>query len=398
MEPLTDPGPAPRDEGKPTTRGPRFGRLRRLYLTLRTEHTTPRKVALGVGVGVFVGLSPFWGLHLAICVLLATLLRLNRVLVYAAANLASVAAPIAIVVQLAVGHRLLRGVWLDLSWAQSRTVLEELGEGGLLAGLLSLSADFLVGGVVVSLALGFVGGIATWVFARLAQETPTWYALVDRVTRRYLEVSIRDAEAARRALLVNPAYGFLLGEPAFAAAQRVLDLGCGRGLVAALALDADLGVPRNRSYVGVDRSERHVRVAREAYREEAGHSFHAVDLRDFDPPPADLVVLFNTLRRLPAPSQDALLRRLGRSLPPGGRIYVREIDAGAGWRALAAVARDRVGTWLPGRRSEGLHPRRASDLRNALVAAGFDVVDRSTARGASRARVLLEAVRRPKPA
>lgn len=398
MEPLPHPGPAPTDEGAPAVPGPRSGRLRRLYLTLRTEHTTPGKIALGVGIGAFVGLSPFWGLHLAICVLLATVFRLNRVLVYAAANLASVIAPLAVIVELAVGHRLLHDVWLEPSWTQAETLLEGLRGGGLLDGFLSLSADFLVGGIVVSSALGVVAGIATWIFARLGREAPSWYALVDRVTVRYLEVSIRDAEAARRALLVNPAYGFLLAEPSFAAAHRVLDLGCGRGLVAALALDAGLPVPGNRSYVGVDRSERHVRVAREAYRSAEGYLFHAADLRDFDPPGADLVLLFNSLRYLPPPSQDALLRRLGKALPPGGRIFLREIDAGAGWRARAAMIRDLVGTWLPGRPTAGLHPRRASDLRNALVVAGFEVLDRTTSRRASPARVLLEAVRRPKPA
>ena len=48
--------------------------LRRLYLTLRTEHTTPVKVAAAVALGVFVGVSPLWGLHFALCVLLATVL------------------------------------------------------------------------------------------------------------------------------------------------------------------------------------------------------------------------------------------------------------------------------------------------------------------------------------
>jgi SAM-dependent methyltransferase len=398
MQPLADPGPAPRDEGAPNRPRPRFGRLRGLYLTLRTEHTTPGKVALGVGIGVFVGLSPFWGLHLAICVLLATMFRLNRVLVYAAANLASVVAPVAVIVELAVGHRLLRHAWLELSWSQSSEILGGMREQGLLGGLLSLSADFLVGGVVVSAVAGLAAGAATWVFARLGREAQSWYELVDRVTLRYLEVSIRDAEASRRALVVNPAYGFLLAEPSFASARRVLDLGCGRGLVAALALDAGLPVPANRAYVGVDRSERHIRVAREVYGAIDGHDFQATDLRDFDPPAADVVVLFNTLRYLPVGSQDALLRRLGRALPSGARIFVRDIDAGAGWRATAAVVRDLLGSWLPGRTSTGLHVRRASDLRNALVAAGFEVIDRTTPRRASPARILLEAVRRPKPA
>ena len=49
----------------------RAGWLRRLYLTLRTEHTTPGRVAAGTALGVFVGCSPLWGLHTAIALLLA---------------------------------------------------------------------------------------------------------------------------------------------------------------------------------------------------------------------------------------------------------------------------------------------------------------------------------------
>jgi O-methyltransferase involved in polyketide biosynthesis len=54
-----------------------------------------------------------------------------------------------------------------------------------------------------------------------------------------------------------------------------------------------------------------------------------VDLRDFDPPAADVVVINDVLRFLPFTSQDALLRRLARALPPGARVFVREKDAGA---------------------------------------------------------------------
>ena len=49
----------------------------------------------------------------------------------------------------------------------------------------------------------------------------------------------------------------------------------------------------------------------------------------------------------------------------------------------------------PGRPHRRTHYRRAHDLRNALVAAGFEVRDRSTVHMTPRARVLLEAVRKP---
>ena len=43
----------------------------------------------------------------------------------------------------------------------------------------------------------------------------------------------------------------------------------------------------------------------------------------------------------------------------------------------------------------GLHYRRAEDLKNALIAAGFSVRDRTIQRGSSSVWVLYEATRRP---
>ena len=359
--------------------------LRRLYLTLRTEHTTPVKLGIAVGLGVFIGCSPFWGLHFAMCLLAGTVFRVNRMLVYAAANVANpVTAPFLVFAEIQVGHRLLRGQWLGLSFSEMWA-----------AGIDELFLDFLMGGLLVGLVLGIVFGVATTLISRAGRMPQEYQQIVDDVVRRYLAVSIRDAEAARRRLLRDPVYAYLLRERALES-PRILDLGCGRGLVAAVAAAA-CGAPRGEGgrYVGVDSSQRYVRVAREALGDLPGHTFVAADLRDHDPPPADLVLLVNTLRFLPIAAQDALLRRLGKALPPGARLLVREVDAASGLRARLAQARDTLAILLPGRTHHPPAYRRAADLRNALVAAGFEVRDRSTVHGTPGARVLLEATRKP---
>jgi uncharacterized protein (DUF2062 family)/2-polyprenyl-3-methyl-5-hydroxy-6-metoxy-1,4-benzoquinol methylase len=380
--------PESKDPGKSHPDAPgrrRAGWLRRLYMTLRTEHTTPGKVAAGVAVGVFVGCSPFWGLHLAIAVLLATLFRLNRVLVYAATNLANpLTAPPLIFAEVQVGHRILRRAWLGLT-------MNEVAEEGL-AGLFR---DFFVGSLVVGTCLAALCAVVAWLIARAGRLPPAYQDRVDAIVCRYLDLSIRDAEAARFALVHDPVYFQLLEEPVFAEARRILDLGCGRGIAAALAASAPDGFAPDRSYLGVDVSERHVRAAREALHDVPGVSFVSTDLRDFDAPPADLVLLVDVLRYLAPPSQDALLRRLGRALPPGATLLVREVDGGAGARFRWTATLETLAALLPGRLHDRRGYRRASDLRNALVAAGFDVRDRTTLRSSSRALILLEAVRRP---
>ena len=371
------------ENGIPVRR--RAGWMRRLYMTLRTEHTTPGKVAGAVAVGVFVGCSPFWGLHLAIGLVLATLLRLNRVLVYAAANLANpITAPPLIFAEVQVGHRILLGTWLGLSMDE---VIQE--------GLTGLFRDFFIGSLVVGTGLALLVGFAAWLIARAGQRPAHYQDLVDAIVLRYLDVSIRDAEAARFALVRDPILPDLLDEPMFTDARRILDLGCGRGVLAALVAAGPGGFGSDRSYLGVDLSERYIRAAREALHDVAGTSFAATDLRDFDPPAADIVLLVDVLRYLPLSAQDALLRRLGRVLPPGSTLLVREVDAAAGARFRWTAVLEFLSLFLPGRPHHRFSYRRASDLRNALLASGFEVRDRTTVRSAPRSVVFLEAVRRP---
>jgi SAM-dependent methyltransferase len=339
-------------------------------------------MALGVAMGVFVGCTPLWGAHLAMAVLLASVLRLNRFLVYAAANVANplTVGPI-LFVELQIGHRILHGTWLALRMDEVRQV-----------GLTGFVTALLLGGLLFGLAAGALAWIIVYPTVRAGRRPEAWVALADRVALRYVDASVRDAEASRAVVLRDPLFRFLLGEEAFARAGSVLDLGCSRGVLAVVCEEA--GAPHGPfRYIGVERAERYVRVARQVFADREDRVVHHADLRDFDPPAADVTVVADTLRFLPPSSQDALLRRLGNVLPAGGRIYLREVDRGAPlpWFALT-VAADALAQFLPGRSRHGLHYRRAGDLRNALMAAGFEVADRSALWG-RKSRVLLEAVR-----
>ncbi len=380
------PGP---DEGggapeAPVGVGSRRNWLRRLYMTLRTEHRTPGKVGIGVGVGVFVGCSPLWGVHFPIAVLLATVFRLNRFIVYAAAYIGNplTVGPI-LFAEVQLGHRVLHGGWLAVTLADVETL-----------GALGIFTDLLIGSVVLGVALGGVLGVASWLIARAGGHHETYHEIVDAVVVRFVNVSIRDAEAARARLLGDPIYPFLIDEDVLGTGARVLDLGCGRGLIGVLVGLLTLA-SEPRSYLGVDRCDRYVRAARQALENVPGCTVQTLDLRDFDPPPADVVVINDVLRFLPFTAQDALLRRLARALPPGARLFVREKDAAGGWRFTWAAFVDAGKMILPGHPRHGTHYRRAGDLRNALLATGFSVRDRAGARASSPAWVLLEAVRRP---
>ena len=381
----SDPEPAGTTADLPVRPGSRRSWLRRLYMTLRTEHRTPAKVGFGVGVGVFVGCTPPLPLvHPLLSVLLATLFRLNSAIVYAAAYVGNPLTAVPILFsEIQLGHHILHGEWLPVTLADVETL-----------GVLGIVTDLLVGMVVFGLALGTLLGGAAWLVARVSSHHETYHEVVDAVVGRFVDVSIRDAEAARALLLGDPMYPFLISEGVFSAGGRVLDLGCGRGLVGVLVGLLNRA-SQTQSYLGVDQCDRYVRAARQALEDFPACAVQTVDLRDFDPPAADVVVINDVLRFLPFAAQDALLRRLARVLPPGARLFVREKDADGGWRFRWATLRDAWKGLVPGRPRQGTHYRRAGDLRNALLANGFSVRDRAVVRAASPAVVLVEAVRRP---
>ena len=358
--------------------------LRRLYMTLRTEHRTPGKVGLGVGLGVFVGCSPFWGVHLPIAVLLATLFRLNRMIVYASAYIGNplTVGPI-LFTEIQVGHRILHGAWLPVTLADVETL-----------GVLGIFTNLLIGSLVLGAVLGGLLGVAAWLISRAGGHHESYRAIVDASVVRFADVSIRDAEAARARLMRDPIYPFLIHEDVLGSGARILDLGCGRGLIGVL-VGLLTRASMSRSYLGVDQCDRYVRAARQALEDFPGCAVQTVDLRDFDPPAADVVVINDVLRFLPFTAQDALLRRLARALPPGARVFIRAKDAAGGWRFAAAAFWDAAKIVVPGHPRHGTHHRRAGDLRNALLATGFSVRDRTVQRAASSAWVLLEAVRHP---
>ena len=51
------------------------------------SHDSPRKKALSIALGIFIGLSPLWGFHTVLVIFLAMVLNLNKVIAFAFSNI-----------------------------------------------------------------------------------------------------------------------------------------------------------------------------------------------------------------------------------------------------------------------------------------------------------------------
>lgn len=226
----------------------------------------------------------------------------------------------------------------------------------------ALGGAFLAFGLVLALVVARVLYVLGS-FVRKAgkpPETPFEHAL-DRTAKRYEKVAQKKGEYyfVRGKLAGDPATEALV---ALGNLGSVLDLGCGRGQLAVLLLEAGLA-ERAR---GLDWDPEKVRLAREA----AGGleaTFEEGDVREAGDNaygPSSTVLLVDVLHYFEKPVQDALLSRAADLVLPGGRLVVREADKGRGVRSFATRLQEGIGTRTKVNRGERVLFR---DVRRELV-------------------------------
>ena len=206
------------------------------------------------------------------------------------------------------------------------------------------------------------------------------------------------------------AHGKLGGDPAFTGllerglipdGVRLLDLGCGQGLLASWLLAArtqfDAGEwpvnwpapPRLTTIAGVELMPRDVERARAALGDAA--KFIAGDIRFTEFAKADVIVILDVLHYIPYAEQDAVLRRVRDALLPSGTLLLRIGDAGGGWGFRWSTWVDHAVMLVRGHGLVRLYCRRLSDWTEPLHALGFTVEAHPMSTGTLFANVLLVA-------
>jgi uncharacterized protein (DUF2062 family)/trans-aconitate methyltransferase len=365
--------------------------LRELLYKLRTEWTSPGKLASAVAVGVLIGCSPFYGFHLALCLLFARLLRLNPGLTYLAAHVSLPGLwPFLVLAELEVGRRLRGQSYLRIHVADIRRI-----------GLGQVGIDLLLGSAVVGALLALLLGLLTLWTARRRQLHPEIAAMREEAARRYLDTGMFSWEFVRGKLRHDPLYFNLLRRGFLPSDGLLLDLGCGRGILFSLILAgreiASRGLypegwappPGRLTFHGIEARPKTAETAREALAGDA--RIDTADLRTAELPPANAILLLDVLHYLPAADQQALLARAAAALAPGGVLLIRDADAAAGWRFAATRIQERLSALARGHWRQRFHYRSAAEWRELLARLGLTVDAHPMGMGTPYANVLLAA-------
>lgn len=224
--------------------------------------------------------------------------------------------------------------------------------------------------------------------------------LIERASAPYRPVGRFAWHFARGKLSGDPVFAGLLEHGLIPDRARILDIGCGQGLLASWLLSAQAmqssggswpkhwpPAPNPLSIHGIEMMPRDVERARQALGRNA--SFAVGDMRQADFGQADAVVILDVLHYVDIAAQNAVLARVRDALAPNGTLILRIGDAGGGLAFKCSVWVDHVVTFIRGHRNSHLHCRSLADWCNVLRDLGFQVTTLPMNKGTPFANILL---------
>ena len=226
-----------------------------------------------------------------------------------------------------------------------------------------------------------------------------WPALLDAASMPYRHAGHFAWRFARGKLGIDPVFRHLLYAGLIAPKARVLDIGCGQGLLASLLRQCATlerqglwpghwpAAPAGARVTGIELMERDVHRARAALGDTA--EFICGDMRSTPFPEADVVVILDVLHYIAVPEQDEVLARVRRALPAGGRLLLRIGDAADTRAFRISQWVDAVVTFVRGHRVVPQYGRTLVQWVAQLESLGFEVKSEPMSQGTPFANVLL---------
>jgi SAM-dependent methyltransferase len=230
-------------------------------------------------------------------------------------------------------------------------------------------------------------------------STRAWKALLDAASAPYRRAGRFAWHFARGKLRHDPVFRHLIEEGLIRPEARVLDIGCGQGLLASLLTSAaamnDRGqwppgwapAPRARELTGIELMPRDVARAQAALGDRA--TFVCADMRHAEFPACDVVVILDVLHYIDIPAQNDVLARVRRALAPGGKLLLRVGDASARGGFLTSQWVDSLVVFVRGHRAVPQFGRPLAHWVAQLRDLGLEVDSKPMSRGTPFANVLL---------
>jgi SAM-dependent methyltransferase len=214
-------------------------------------------------------------------------------------------------------------------------------------------------------------------------KSPLKQLLIEKAVSFYLTADKFGRHFVRGKLIFDPMFEALLKQGLIPDNQRLLDLGCGQGILAAWLLAAQelfqagnwaedwSPPPKLESIIGIDLMPRDINRAKQALGERI--EFKTADVRTVEFGKANVVMLLDVLHYLSPVEQESLLDKIKNSLSDGGVFITRVGDRSAGLPCLYSQWVDLMASFLRGHRLPRLYCRSIVEWMSLLTAMGFRV-------------------------
>lgn len=335
---------------------------RKIVGLLLKERLDPAHAAAAVFVGIFIGIVPIYGFQTLAAIGLALLFRLNKPLTVACTFINNpLLLPFIIFSSVELGCLLRRGTFQPLSFADLAGMRGHINKEQFLI--------WIVGSVALGIIAGAIGAVLTAVVVHHhGKSDPVMRERQRYVNRIFSKCGITARNFVRWKLRLDRIFELLAAEDL--GSGTVVDLGCGYGIALCFAAFRD----DRRRLVGCDLDRKRIAVARKALAP-LNAEVTVADVRDFEVPPAGLILIMDVLQFLSADEQATLLKRCCGALIPGGKLIFRIHDLECGVRSASTMAFERL---IFASRRDNLRPQILSvaEYRQVLEDSGMQIEER----------------------
>jgi SAM-dependent methyltransferase len=223
--------------------------------------------------------------------------------------------------------------------------------------------------------------------------------LLDRATQPYRSAGLFAWKFAQGKLKGDPAFFNLLEQGLIPDAERLIDLGCGQGLLASWLLEARAlhesgqwpahwpAAPKIGHIWGLELMPKDVARAHAALGDRA--QIAQGDIRTIDFGKADVAIILDVLHYISYEEQEDVLRRIHAALPTGGTFITRIGNAAGGLPFHYSNWVDRTAFFLRGHRLSQIYCRTLAEWMEVLKRNGFEVEPLPMYKGTPFSNVML---------